>query len=139
MEVMQSNNKYFARLNSYRRRSQKSTQRVVVHACNFLRLHKSTPQHLLGSRRYIACTSSRASSSTSGLPVALPAAPFNLNASSVFRFGPFNLNAHTCMLQSTHPAAFCSHVPLPALHRGASLTTGSNRSLRSLGRAEPAP
>ena len=116
MEVMQSNNKHCARLNSRRRRWQKSTQTVVVLARVSWRLDKPNPQHLLGSRRYIACTSSRASSSTSRLEVALPAAPFNLNAGSVLKFGSFNLNAHTRMLQL---GTLSNRVQLQALHRGA--------------------
>ena len=89
---------------------------VVVLARVSWRLDKPNPQHLLGSRRYTACTSSRAPTSTSGLTVALPAAPFDLNVGNAFKFGPFNLNAHTRMLKFV---AVSNHVRFPALHRGA--------------------
>ena len=116
MEVMQSNNKHCARLNSRRRRWKKSALTVVVFARVSWRLDKPNPQHLLGSRRHTVCTSSQASTATSGLAVALTAAPFKLNAGSVFKFGPFNLNAHTRMLNFV---AVSNHARLPTLHRGA--------------------
>ena len=116
MEVMQSNNKYCSRLNSRRRRSQKSTQEFFALSRVSWCWDKPNPQYLLGSRRYTACTSSRASTATSRLAVALPAAPFDLDAGSVFKFGPFNLNAQTRMLKFV---ALSNHVRLQALHRGA--------------------
>jgi hypothetical protein len=130
---MQLNNYYWNRQNSRWRRSHKSTQEVSVPNRASRCLNKSNSQHLLGSRRNTACSHTRLAEGAR-----IQSRPFQFEG--LRAYAPIhNLRAGVRLFKSTYPAAFCSHVPLPALHRGASLTSGSNRSLRSLGQAKACP